>query len=240
MKRLPLFTAEAANRMKLFCSTTFPYGIVPMVGRKTPNFGPQTKKAAVFIPITNFCDEPAILFTLRSNAVVRNTSTLSISDSIISCIVLSLSKCDITTYRWSSDKFPPTHSLTTLYHLTQGTHKGQVSFPGGHLEEHESPIDAALRETNEELGIEFESLESLTWCQAIPAITGTAVTPVIGHVHIDFDRDYNSKLRVNEKEVERVFFRTISELLADRTTETLSRDGITMDFPVFGANHENK
>ena len=151
-----------------------------MVGNKNPKFGPQTKKAAVFVPITNYSGEPAIIFTLRSHTV--------------------------------------------------GTHKGQVSFPGGHLEELESPIDAALRETNEELGIDIESLESLAWCQTIPAITGTAVTPVIGHVQIDFDKD--SKLQINETEVERVFFRTIRELLLDRTTETLSRDGVTMDFPV--------
>ena len=144
----------------------------------------------MFVPLTNYCGEPAIIFTLRSNSV--------------------------------------------------GTHKGQVSFPGGHLEEHESPIDAALRETNEELGLEIESLEGLAWCQTIPAITGTAVTPVIGHVGIDFDHDHDSQLKVNKEEVDRVFFRTINELMLDRTTETLSRDGITMDFPVFGANHINK
>ena len=186
-----MFDIAAANRLKIYCRTSFPFGIVPMVaGSKSPNFGPQTKKAAVFIPITNYCGEPAIIFTLRSNSV--------------------------------------------------GTHKGQVSFPGGHLEKHESPIDAALREPNEELGIDIDSLECLEVCQTIPAITGTAVTPVIGHVYINFDLDYGSKLQVNENEVERVFFRTIKELLLDRTTETLSRDGITMDFPVFGANHKNK
>lgn len=34
---------------------------------------------------------------------------------------------------------------------TVKTHKGQVSFPGGHLEAGETPVEAALREAREEV-----------------------------------------------------------------------------------------
>ena len=46
-RRLALFDVAAANRVSRYCSNTFPFGIVPMVGNKSPTFGPQTKKAAV-------------------------------------------------------------------------------------------------------------------------------------------------------------------------------------------------
>jgi len=34
-----------------------------------------------------------------------------------------------------------------------GVHSGQMSFPGGRLEQHEQPLQAAIRETQEEVGI---------------------------------------------------------------------------------------
>lgn len=42
--------------------------------------------------------------------------------------------------------------LFTLRTSDVGTHKGQVSFPGGHIEEGETPADAAVRELVEEVG----------------------------------------------------------------------------------------
>src|SRR4051812_48387593 len=59
------------------------------------------------------------------------------------------------------------------------THKGQVSFPGGHLNVDETPIDAAVRETYEELGRAIGNLQVLGTCQTLPAITGTLVTPIL-------------------------------------------------------------
>ncbi len=42
-----------------------------------------------------------------------------------------------------------------------GYHSGQVSFPGGTIEKGETPIEAALRETEEEIGIGKSKLEIL-------------------------------------------------------------------------------
>jgi 8-oxo-dGTP pyrophosphatase MutT (NUDIX family) len=36
-----------------------------------------------------------------------------------------------------------------------GVHSGQMSFPGGRLEQHEQPLQAAIRETWEEVGIDL-------------------------------------------------------------------------------------
>ena len=40
-------------------------------------------------------------------------------------------------------------------------HPGQISFPGGRLESNEKPVDAAIREAHEEIGIVTEKVEPL-------------------------------------------------------------------------------
>lgn len=45
----------------------------------------------------------------------------------------------------------------------------KVSFPGGHIEPGEGPIEAALRETREEVGPSLGHVEVLGTCQAVPA-----------------------------------------------------------------------
>eukprot|EP01035_Chromulina_nebulosa_P018602 gene18602-24331_t len=119
-----------------------------------------------------------------------------------------------------------------------GTHRGQVSFPGGHIEANESVIDAAIRETNEELGNNIGNVKVLGICQTIPAITGTLVTPVLGFVEndiLDFER-----LNPNADEVSRIFTRSIDTLLSRdyRIIEKLSRNGEFAEMPAFGTGDE--
>lgn len=61
------------------------------------------------------------------------------------------------------------------------SHASQVSFPGGRLDPGETPVDAALRETWEEVGIAPETVEVLA---SFPGLYLTpsrnAVTPVLG------------------------------------------------------------
>ena len=67
-----------------------------------------------------------------------------------------------------------------------GSHKGHVSFPGGHIEVGETARDAALREYDEEVGA---GLSAVVWRGAtvalgelapVRAVTGTMVYPVVG------------------------------------------------------------
>lgn len=67
-------------------------------------------------------------------------------------------------------------------------HPGQVSFPGGRVEEHDqSPIETALRETEEEIGLHREHVELLGSLPQYKTGTGFDVTPVVGLVTPPFD-----------------------------------------------------
>src|SRR5262249_26790151 len=49
----------------------------------------------------------------------------------------------------------------TVRTATVATHAGQISLPGGHLDEGESPAEAGLRELEEELGVGRRGIELL-------------------------------------------------------------------------------
>uniref|UniRef100_A0A7R9U5Y6 Nudix hydrolase domain-containing protein n=1 Tax=Pinguiococcus pyrenoidosus TaxID=172671 RepID=A0A7R9U5Y6_9STRA len=115
------------------------------------------------------------------------------------------------------------------------THKGQVSFPGGHVEADESYERCALRETYEELGISPEHITTLGFCETIPAVTGTMVTPVIGLLKPDLT---DVPLTLSEDEVETVFTLPIRALLSDALLEMRKYEN-RGTLPVFhGADHE--
>ncbi|MHB8423887.1 MAG: CoA pyrophosphatase [Gammaproteobacteria bacterium] len=79
--------------------------------------------------------------------------------------------------------------------LTQRTdrlqdHAGQVSFPGGSREVTDSdPVQTALRETEEETGLQRHFVEVVGFLDGYLTITGYAVTPVVGLIKPDFHLD---------------------------------------------------
>lgn len=60
-------------------------------------------------------------------------------------------------------------------------HAGQISFPGGRMEEGDPDVCAtALRETHEEVGIDPTEIDVLGYLNTTPTVSGYAVTPVVG------------------------------------------------------------
>ena len=60
-------------------------------------------------------------------------------------------------------------------------HAGQISFPGGRTEAgDESPVDTALREAQEEIGLPRGAVEVVGFLPEYRTGTGFAVTPVVG------------------------------------------------------------
>jgi 8-oxo-dGTP pyrophosphatase MutT (NUDIX family) len=94
-------------------------------------------------------------------------------------------------------------SLTVM--LTQRSHEmpshpGQISFPGGKTEECDtSPVDCALREAREEIGLTAELVEPLGFLDSYRTGTGFQISPVVALVQPDFP------VVVDKREVLEVF-----------------------------------
>lgn len=67
-------------------------------------------------------------------------------------------------------------------------HKGQISFPGGRVEEEDADdVETALRETEEEIGLGRERVEVIGRLDTYTTRTGFEVTPVVGLIRPPFD-----------------------------------------------------
>jgi 8-oxo-dGTP pyrophosphatase MutT (NUDIX family) len=81
-------------------------------------------------------------------------------------------------------------SLTVM--LTQRSHEmpshpGQISFPGGKMEAFDpTPVDCALREAHEEIGLAAEFVETLGFLDSYRTGTGFQISPVVAFVRPGF------------------------------------------------------
>ncbi len=98
---------------------------------------------------------------------------------------------------WQDDEW---HVLFTRRTDKVESHKGQVSFPGGACDEGEStPEETALREAEEEIGLDPRRVRVLGRLANMITITSFRVTPVVGAI------PWPLVFRVGTDEVERVF-----------------------------------
>ena len=112
-------------------------------------------------------------------------------------------------------------------------HKGQISFPGGTQEGNEKLIDTALRETQEEIGINKTSISIIgTITPLFVPVTGFMIYPFIGYSL----NKLNPKL--DPVEVATIFSVNISDLLnkENRTTEIRNIRGYDVQVPYFKLN----
>ena len=81
------------------------------------------------------------------------------------------------------------------------SHGGQISFPGGRMEKEDiSPAHTALRETQEEIGIDTDAVEIIGCLDNYSIVTtGFRITPLVGFVNP------TQKFKRNESEVESIF-----------------------------------
>jgi len=98
--------------------------------------------------------------------------------------------------------------LFTQRTLTVRDHRGQISFPGGVKDDGDPDLLAtALRETQEEIGLDPGAVAILGSLPSVATITGYAITAFVGLIPHPYD------FQTNPREVERLLLLPLSGFL---------------------------
>ncbi|HXZ22413.1 MAG TPA: CoA pyrophosphatase [Pseudolabrys sp.] len=116
------------------------------------------------------------------------------------------------------DRPEPTVLLTQrAQHLPD--HAGQVSFPGGKIDKADAdPRESALREAEEEIGLNRAHVEPLGYLDLYMTTLGYRIVPVIARVKPGF------ALKLNTKEVDNTFEVPLVFLMDQANVQRHSRD----------------
>jgi 8-oxo-dGTP pyrophosphatase MutT (NUDIX family) len=109
--------------------------------------------------------------------------------------------------------------LLTLRTAALPSHGGQVAFPGGKIDpDDETPMAAALREAEEEIGLDRGHVEPLGYLDLYLSGTGFRIVPTVARVTPGFT------LKVNPGEVEDVFEVPLAFLMGPENHQRHSRE----------------
>jgi len=116
------------------------------------------------------------------------------------------------------DHAEPTVLLTQrAQHLPD--HAGQVSFPGGKIDKSDaSPCDSALREAEEEIGLDRSFVTPIGYLDLYMTTLGYRIVPVVARVMPGFE------LRLNVSEVDATFEVPLAYLMDQNNVRRQSRD----------------
>jgi 8-oxo-dGTP pyrophosphatase MutT (NUDIX family) len=115
-------------------------------------------------------------------------------------------------------------------------HRGQVSLPGGAVDEGETLEQAALREAQEEIGLDPSRVTLLGGLTSLHIpVSGFVLTPFVGTVAS------SPAVVVEQREVERVIEVPVAALIDPARHRRVTRlhDGIEMDMPYFDLDGEH-
>ena len=99
------------------------------------------------------------------------------------------------------------HVILTQRPQTMPTHAGQIAFPGGKREVGESARQAALRETEEEIGLKESAINIIGRLPSFNAVGAYRITPFIGIVNP------SANIIRDPREVDEVFETPLSFLM---------------------------
>jgi 8-oxo-dGTP pyrophosphatase MutT (NUDIX family) len=109
--------------------------------------------------------------------------------------------------------------LLTLRTPELRSHSGQIAFPGGRIDPSDaSPQAAALREAQEEIGLDEEFIEPIGYLDLYLTFSGFRILPLVARV----DPDY--RLKINPDEVADAFEVPLEFLMTPGNHQRLKRD----------------
>jgi 8-oxo-dGTP pyrophosphatase MutT (NUDIX family) len=108
--------------------------------------------------------------------------------------------------------------LLTQRKSTLSKHAGQIAFPGGRIDDGETPLQAALREAEEETGLQPAFVEPLGYLDGYLTVTGYFVVPLVARI------GQGHTLAPQESEVEEIFDVPLSFLLDPANCRVDTRD----------------
>jgi 8-oxo-dGTP pyrophosphatase MutT (NUDIX family) len=98
--------------------------------------------------------------------------------------------------------------LLTRRSMEMRNHRGEISFPGGRLDPGETPVQTALREAHEEVGLDPSAPTVVGELAHLNTIVSRSyIVPIVSVL------DHRPDLEPRTAEVDRVFWTSISELL---------------------------
>lgn len=136
----------------------------------------------------------------------------------------------------------PTDDVSVLFttrarHLKH--HAGQISFPGGKMEDNDLHlIDTAEREAQEEIGLDRGLLTTIGAMPRYRTISGFAVTPIVSKLTepVCIDKD----LTIDPNEVEDVFSVPLAYLMDEKNYFIHYIQRGPIHFPVYYIPYENR
>jgi 8-oxo-dGTP pyrophosphatase MutT (NUDIX family) len=109
--------------------------------------------------------------------------------------------------------------LLTLRTPELKSHSGQIAFPGGKIDAADpSPLAAALREADEEIGLDARFIEPLGYLDLYLSMSGFRILPVVARVDPEYE------LRINPAEVADAFEVPLEFLMHPDNHQLLQRD----------------
>lgn len=112
--------------------------------------------------------------------------------------------------------------------LTLRKQPGDISLPGGGIEEWETPKEAAIREAFEELNIEKENIEVIGEMDYLITSFDSVIYPFVGLI-----KNFNGFTKLNKDEVDHVFKVPVKFFLNNKPEEheVLVKQHFKEDFP---------
>ena len=108
--------------------------------------------------------------------------------------------------------------LLTQRHAGLSKHAGQIAFPGGRIDQGETPMQAALREANEEVGLASSYVQVLGYLPSYLTVTAYQVVPVVAVVKLGF------MLSLQRDEVDEVFEVPLTFLMSPENCQRQSHN----------------